>query len=285
VSTCDRARVLIDQFVVDELRDADRAELAEHLRGCPACAAELGGTTRLLELLSSLPDVAPREGFDARILAAAIAERDRRQASHGWIRDLWTQAWRGAVRTTGTFLVSVVAITVLGVSFVVGAATIAHVPLPFVNIIPGPYTTPGPTHSQEPAPSLAPSTPTVEPATPKPAPRSQQPGESVPVVVGPVIVPTPSNQPQATPTAAPTEAPTPTPTPTATPAPVTPTPTEAPAVTPTPVPTETATPTPTPSPTPEPASPTPKPRRTQTPAPTPTPLPTAAPTPAPTPSP
>ena len=52
---CASARPLIDAYLLDELASADSQRLAAHIRACAACAAELGGSVRLLSLLSGLP--------------------------------------------------------------------------------------------------------------------------------------------------------------------------------------------------------------------------------------
>ena len=255
-----QARRLIDAFLVDELAGPDAARLAAHVKGCPACAAELGGTTRLLALLGSLPTPAPAPDLDERILTAALLDRERRHEHRSWLADLRTQVFQGAVRTTGVLVVAIVTVAFLGGAFVLAAGFITQVALG-----PDPRATVHPDMTPTPAPTLV--SPSV-PATPPPA-----------VTAEPTPVPTASPEVTAEPTPAVTD----TPAPTETPAPSE---TPAPTITPAPTPSPSATAEPTPEPTPT-AAPTPvpteKPRRTPpptaSPSPTPTPAPTAAPPP------
>jgi anti-sigma factor RsiW len=262
--TCERARHFIDQYAVDELSAADARALASHVRTCAACAAEMAGVTRLVGILAALPDVTATPDFDERILAAAFADRDRRHAKRTWVADLRIQLLRGTARTTGTLVATILAVALLGATFVFAAGNFFR--LPFTG---GGTLTPVPTQTAAPADT---GVPTPSPAT---------------VTDAPVVVPAtpdrtdaPTEPPVVRPTAAPvTEPPaiTPEPTPEITPAPTpepTPEPTLAPTEQPTPQPTVTEPPSPTVSPvesaTPEP-SPTEKPRRTPPPSPTPTP--------------
>jgi hypothetical protein len=246
-----QARRLIDAFLVDDLAALDAARLATHVRDCPACAAEIGGTTRLLALLGSLPTPAPAPDLDERILVAALRDRERRHEHRSWLADLRTQVFRGAVRTTGTLVVAIVTVAFLGGAFVLAAGFITQVAWA------PPRATVAPDMTPTPAPTLV--SPTV-PATPAPE------------------TPAPTSKPAIT--VAPTAAPTATPAVTAEP---TPAPTETPAITPAPTPSPgaTAEPTPTPSPTPVP---TVKPRRTPPPSASPSPTPSPAPTEAPSPT-
>jgi len=273
VITCARARALVDAFLVDELLPGDRRALADHLRDCAACSAELGGATRLMEALGALPDVETTTDFDARVIAAALADRERRHAGRVPLAVLFRHALHGAVRTTGTLIITIVTLVVLGGALVVGATSLfGGIPLVV--------------HTGE-GDTIPPVT------TPTPVPATSQP--TVTITVPPTAAPTPvvtpsqlpeTPRPTAAPTPAVTPAPTPPPTPTAAPTPApTPVPTRPPATEePTPVPTPSAEPSPTPVPTPV-ATPTPKPRRTPTPPPTPIPTDTPAPTVAPSTSP
>ncbi len=252
-----QARHLIDAFLVDELAGPDAARLAAHVKDCPACAAELGGATRLLALLGSLPTPAPAPDLDERILTAALRDRARRHEHRSWLADLRTQIFRGAVRTTGTLVVTIVTVAVLGGAFVLAVGYIGQValaPQPRATVQPDMTPTPAPTLVVTAVPATPPPT-----AAPTPAPTS-----------GPVVTAEPTAAPTATPelTPEPTPAPTETPAPTITPAP-------------TPSPSATAEPTPTPSPTPVPTE---KPRRTPPPSPSPSPTPTPTPSAAPSPT-
>ena len=261
--TCDRARHFIDQYAVDELSAADARALASHVRTCAACAAEMAGVTRLVGILSALPDVPATPDFDERILAAAFADRDRRHMKRTWVADLRIQLLRGTARTTGTLIATILAVALLGATFVFAAGNFFRLPFTGGGSIPAvPTQTAAPADTGVPTPSPATVTdaPVVVPATPTLTGAPTEP----PVVV---LTPAPATAPPAI-----TPAPTPPPSPEATP-----TPTPAPTEQPTPQPTATEQPSPTvspvESPTPEP-SPTEKPRRTP-PPPSPTPTPTS----------
>ncbi len=248
------ARRLIDAFLVDELDARDAARLAAHVEGCAACAAEIGGATRLFALLGALPTPPPAPDLDERVILAALRDRDRRHEHRSWLANLRTQVFRGAVRTTGTLVVTIVTVAVLGGAFVLAAGLITQVALG-----PGPRATVRPEMTPTPAPTLE---ITVAPTTPPPAVTSK-----------PTPAPTETPAVTAPPTPAPTPAPTATPEPTGTPEP---SPTST--VEPTPSPSATAEPTPTPSPTPVPTE---KPRRTPPPSASPSPALSQAPNEAP----
>ena len=237
------ARRLIDAFLVDDLLRSDAARLAAHVKGCPACAAELGGTTRLLALLGSLPTPPPAPDLDERILSAALRDRERRHDQRFWLMSLPTQVFRGAVRTTGTLVVTVVTVAVLGGTLVLAAGFVSQA-------------------------AWAPPRVTLAPEmTPTPAPTLIQ--AAAPQTQRPVVTTQPTDEPTPEPIVAPTDTPEPTPAPT-------------PIVTaePTPAPTPTATAEPTPLPTPAPTKrPRPTPRPSASPSPTTTPAPTEAPSP------
>jgi hypothetical protein len=251
------ARRLIDAFLVDDLLEADASRLAAHVKGCPACAAEIGGTTRLLALLGSLPTPPPAPDLDERIYAAAIADRARRHDHRSWLQNLQTQVFRGAVRTTGTLMVAVVTVGLLGGAAVLAAALLTQ-PVP----PPSPRVTVVPSMSPTLAPSIAQPTVSAAPSV----------KETPPAVV---VTPAPTAKPVVTPK--------PTPAPSASPAASAEPSVGQPSASPAPSPSATAEPsgTPTPSPTP---SPTEKPRRTPPPSASPSPTPTPAPTLAPSPT-
>jgi Putative zinc-finger len=244
------ARRLIDAFLVDDLLEADASRLAAHVKGCPACAAEIGGTTRLLALLGSLPTPPPAPDLDERIFAAAIADRARRHDHRSWLQNLQTQVFRGAIRTTGTLVVAIVTVGLLGGAAVLAAALLTQ-PVP----PPSPRATVVPSMSPTLAPSIA--QPTVSAA---PSVRETPPA----------VVTTPA------PTAKPVVTPKPTPAPSASPAV-----SAAPSATPAPSPSATVEPSPAPTPSPSP-SPTKRPR--PSPSPSPSATPTLAPSEAPSPT-
>jgi hypothetical protein len=242
VIDCERARGLIDGFVMDDLLESDRRALADHLRGCAACTAELGSATRLLELLATLPDVPVTEDFDERVVAAALADRSRRHERRSWLTNLPTQFWRGAVRTTGTLMLTVALVALVGAAFVFAASNLFPGLVPIVGV-----------NRSTPTPR---PTPTAQPtAQPTPTP-------VIVIVTAPAPTPTKPEATPVTPTQAPTEAPTATPSPSPSPTPI-------PTATPTVEPSPTATPAPTEPPTATPTAPTPTPTdKRRTPPPT-----------------
>jgi len=250
---CARARELIDLFLLDDLLAADAARLAAHVKGCAACTAEIGSSTRVLGLLGSLPVPRPTPDLDERILLAALDDRTRRHAQRSWLSDLRTQVLRGAMRTTGTLIVTILSVALLGGAFVFAASqVVSNFP-----ILAGPRATIPPVATPT---TSVPAAQTAEPSTTAPA----RPSPVVSATPEPVITPAPTEPPAQTAT------PEPAATPSATPEP-TPTPTPTPSAEPSATPSATAEPTPSPTPTPEP-SPTDK-RRTPPPSAEPTPSP------------
>jgi hypothetical protein len=225
---CERARGLIDGFVMDELLESDRRALAEHLRGCAACSVELGSATRLLELLASLPDVPPTEDFDARVVAAALADRARRHERRSWLTNLPTQFWRGAVRTTGTLMLTVALVALVGAAFVFAASNLFPGWVPIVGVnhpTPTPRPTAQPTAQPTPTPVIIIVTPAPTP-TPEPTSVAPTPAPTEAPTPTPAATPTPAPTPAPTPSSSPTAEPTPTETPSATPIESTPSPTD-----------------------------------------------------------
>jgi anti-sigma factor RsiW len=246
---CTRARALIDAFLLDELAATDAARLAAHVKGCAACTAEIGSSTRVLGLLGSLPVPRPSADLDERIFLAAIDDRAQRRDQRSWLSDLRSQVIRGAMRTTGTLIVTIMSVALLGGAFVFAASQVVS---NFPVFIAGPRATLPPVST--PTPSV-PAAQTAEPstnATSRPSPAASATSEPV-ITPDPTVSVEPS--PSAEPSASPTPEPSPTPTPSAEPSP-----------------TATAEPTPSPTPTPIP-SPTEKPRRTPPPSADPTPSP------------
>jgi hypothetical protein len=270
---CAAARRLIDLYLVDELDERDAMVLADHVRECPACSVELGGATRLIGLLGSLPAPTASPDLDERIVMAAIADRRQRtQHVAPWWAGLPAQIARGTMRTTGTLVATMVVVALMGGAFAFAAAGfIAQTATDLAGRgTVAPVTTP----------TLA---PTSNPAAPTATPDegSSQPAA---LTVSPEPTEAPTDKPTVDPTANQEPAPEPTPEPTieatATPEPsiaATPEPTPAPTATPKPTPTATPAPTPEPSP-----SPTEKPRRTPPPSPTPSPTSSAEPSESPT---
>ncbi len=119
---CERASSLIDAFLLDELEPADAVRLAAHVRGCAACTTEIGSSTLVLALIGTLPTARPTTGLDERIVLAALDDRVRRHAHRSWLSDLRTQVLRGAMRTTGTLIVTILSVALLGGAFVLAAS-------------------------------------------------------------------------------------------------------------------------------------------------------------------
>gem|GEM_PF-4701871 len=255
--TCVQAHELIDLFLLDDLAAADAARLAAHVKGCASCAAEIGSSTRVLGLLGSLPVPHATPDLDERILLASLDDRARRRDRYSWLSDLRTQVLRGAMRTTGTLVLTIMTVALLGGAFVFAASQFV---VPVFNGNGGratlePVATPT---------TSVPAAQTAEPSTiSTPRPSSVVSATPEPATPVPTAEPTVSQEPSATPS--------PTPTPTPEPS-ATPTPTVEPS------PSATAEPTPTPTPTPQP-SPTEKPRRTPPPSAGPSTLPASPPSP------
>jgi hypothetical protein len=236
---CAHARELIDLFLLDDLIAADAARLAAHVKGCAACAAEIGGSTRVLGLLGTLPLPRPTHDLDERILLASLDDRARRRDRHSWLSDLRTQVIRGAMRTTGTLIVTIMTVALLGGAFVFAASqVVSNFP-----ILSGPRATLPPVATPT---TSVPAAQTAEPSTIS----TPRPSSVVSATPEPVITPAPTAEPTVS--VEPSPSPTPTPEPSATPTPSL-----------EPSPSATAEPTPTPTPTP---SPTEKPRRTPPPS-------------------
>jgi hypothetical protein len=239
---CSRARDLIDAFLLDDLDPRDAARLAAHVRGCAACTAEIGSSTRVLSLLGSLAVPRPTPDLDERILVAALEDRGRRHARRSWLADLRTQVLRGAMRTTGTLVLTIMSVALLGGAFVFAASQFV---VPVINSYIPRATIP---------PVATPTTSVPAAQTAEPSTIATTPSPAVSLSPEPVLTPSPSST--AEPSVS-TE-----PSPSATPEP-TPTPTPEPSVEPTPSATAEPTPTPTPEPTPDPTE---KPRRTPPPS-------------------
>jgi anti-sigma factor RsiW len=276
-------RRLIDAYLLDELDEPSARRLAEHVRDCPSCAAELGGTTRLIELLRTLPEPQPSADLDARIISAALADRRLRIERRPWYSGLPGQVFRGAMRTTGTVVATVVAVALIGAAFVFAASS-------FILPVPtSPDDTARATVPPVATPTFAPTEP-VRSAVPTVVPTEGAFLTPAPVVVSPTIRPTAAPTQAIIPTQAPTARPLPTEVPTASPeATETPAPTvTSPEPTVTPEPSATASPEPTPLPTAQPTvtpEPTPEPTGTPEPSATASPSPSATASPSPTPSP
>jgi hypothetical protein len=226
---CASAGRLIDAYLLDALDDVSGAALRTHLTGCTACSTELHGITRLVGALGTLPEPAASPDLDQRIIAAAIAERRRRHEHRSWLGDLPRLIFRGAMRTTGTLVVTLVSVALLGAVFVFAAGNLftqtALGPPKNATMPPAMTPTAAPTPRESTAPSPAPteaSKPVVVSATPTPGP-TLGPTPTPALTPGPTLAPPPTAEPTLAPTPTPTEkpkrTPTPPPAPTDTPAP------------------------------------------------------------------
>jgi len=224
---CVSARALIDALLLDELDSASDAALRGHLAGCAGCTSELHETTRLVHVLAVLPDPAVSPDLDARLVLAAISDRRRRHEHRSWLEDLPRLVFRGAMRTTGTLVATLISVALLSAALVFAAG----------NFLAGTALNPtqGATVAPEVTPTLA---PTPQQATSVPPPT----GTPGPVVVLVTPEPTLAPTPESTATAAPTPEPI-----------ITPIPTAEPTLAPTPIPTEKPRRTPPPAPTESPA--------------------------------
>jgi hypothetical protein len=218
------ARRLIDAYLADELAPLDAARLAAHVEACPACQAEMGGATKLLALLGSLPVAPASPDVDERILLAALRDRDRRHEHRSWLAALPILVFRGAVRTTGTLVVAIVTVAFMGGAFVLAAGFITQVALApdtRATLAPDMTPTPAPTLVQTAVPPTSHPVVTTQPtaaATPEPTP-APTPEATAEPTPDPLPTPVPTEKPRRTPPPTASPSPTPSPAPSATPSP------------------------------------------------------------------
>ena len=82
------------------------------------------------------------------MILAAIAARGRRHEHRSWLGDLRRQILRGAIRTTGTLVATVVTVALLGAAFVFAASYLGAKLPPFTaSVTNSPATTPTPVPS------------------------------------------------------------------------------------------------------------------------------------------
>ena len=174
---CASARLLIDAYLLGALDAASGAALRVHLAGCVACSVELRGFTSLVELLATMPEPVASPDFDERLILAAIADRRRRHEHHSWLQDLPRLVFRGAMRTTGTLIVTLVSVALLSAALVFAAgnffAGTALIPTPGATVAPEVTPTLAPTPQRTAVPTSAPTEttgPVAVSATPVPTP-------------------------------------------------------------------------------------------------------------------
>ncbi|MCK4303647.1 MAG: zf-HC2 domain-containing protein, partial [Candidatus Eisenbacteria sp.] len=54
-SQCDKIRSELDRFLDEDLPNRDRLRVAEHLKNCPDCRAELERERQLMDAMAELP--------------------------------------------------------------------------------------------------------------------------------------------------------------------------------------------------------------------------------------
>jgi anti-sigma factor RsiW len=84
---CEQARALLPEHVYGDLAAGPRQELAQHLTGCPSCAAAKRDLDALRQGLDAAP--APKVRVDLAALYRDIADGERRQRRR-WRRLAWT---------------------------------------------------------------------------------------------------------------------------------------------------------------------------------------------------
>lgn len=80
--------IQLEAFVDGELPAERLAEVASHLKGCPACAAQVRRTKQLVTLLHRQLD-AVEQSFDPAAVLTAVREETRR---HRAIRTVWRRS-------------------------------------------------------------------------------------------------------------------------------------------------------------------------------------------------
>ncbi len=73
---CDRAQILMDRYVAEELPAVEREDLEFHLRKCPGCQQQLAQLQKLLGTLRSVPAPPVPQGFVGRVMVIAGQEVD-----------------------------------------------------------------------------------------------------------------------------------------------------------------------------------------------------------------
>ncbi len=172
---CASAHRLIDAYLLGALEGASATALRMHVADCAACSVELRGFIGLIELVAALPAPAASLDLDERLILAAIADRRRRHEHRSWLRDLPRLVFRGAMRTTGTLLVTLATVALLGSALVFAAgnffAGTALIHTPSATVAPEVTPTLAPTPQQTAVPTIAPvetTGPVAVSATPGP---------------------------------------------------------------------------------------------------------------------
>ena len=90
--TCREGATDLGAYVLDALDPVERRRMEEHVRDCPACAAELEELAGLPELLATVPlddlqdaPATPSPDLYERVAAAAHAERPAVSRSRRWL--------------------------------------------------------------------------------------------------------------------------------------------------------------------------------------------------------
>ena len=80
--TCDEVKALLSGYLDEELASDQQAEVEEHLRACPACAADLAGLAGLKEELSMMKF---REPTDEELERYWHSVYNRLERGVGWV--------------------------------------------------------------------------------------------------------------------------------------------------------------------------------------------------------
>lgn len=99
---CEQVREIAPDVALGLLTGGERAEALAHLEGCEACRAEVASLAVAAdEVLLAAPEATPPAGFDARVLAALVAQREAAEREGtdtvpARRHRRWRRAWVGA---------------------------------------------------------------------------------------------------------------------------------------------------------------------------------------------
>ena len=115
---CEKGKQLLAGWMDNQLTDGERAEMEEHLAGCPECQQQLEANRRLWDSMGGIPVPAPSDKmqvrFDAMLETYKQEQGNRRPGIALYLRELF------AVRRGFTWAYSLVLLVIgLGVGFLV----------------------------------------------------------------------------------------------------------------------------------------------------------------------